>query len=219
MWRDIMQACNYILFFSILVLIPGCKQQKKRSKPLATNFFEQSSLEAEEQHFKQALQLVNKSIAVQPTPQALAHKATLLYQLNDFTGSLALFEKTINQKNTPDALRADIKNNYACVLNQLGQKDKARQLWEELTTDTHYLTPEVAYFNLGLLALVQADVKKAEEHLMQATEAAPDYVDAFFYLAVTQIRLGKLQQAQEYLKTILSFAPEHAAAQELLTQV
>lgn len=209
----------YYIPFVALAIIPGCKQQTKKSKPLATNLFEQSSLEAEDRRFKQALQLVNKSIATHPTPQALAHKATLLYRLNDFAGSVALFEKIINQKDAPPALMTDTKNNYACVLNQLGQQKKAAQIWQELTTDTSYLTPEVAHFNLGLLALTQTDMQAAEKHLLDATQAAPDYVDAFYYLAIAQIQLSKYWQAKQQLDMVLSITPEHTAAKELLQRI
>lgn len=206
-----------IIFLS--VALAGCSKQKKETKPLAHNLFEQSHIEAEDQRYKHALQLVNKSIKVDPTPQALAHKATLLYRLNDFEGSLALFEKIINHNDATETLKADSKNNYACLLNQMGKTKEAEKIWLELSCDKNYLTPEVAFFNLGLLSLTKNDIVNAINNLKRATLLSPDYIDAFYYLAVAYMHIGNYKDAHQAATTIISFVPEHQAAQEIINYI
>ena len=203
----------------LALLLPSCAHRQQKNA-LAINYFEQASLAVQDQNHKKALQLLNKSLTIQETPQALAFKATILYHLQDFTGSVALFEKIINQtKDIPPSLKADVKNNYACVLNYMGEKEKAAKIWKDLIKDPDYLTPEVAYFNIGLLALSQNDIDKALDKLHAATEAAPDYVDAYFYLGIIYMQQGSLTQAKSQFKSILSYAPEHKYAKEFLKKI
>lgn len=210
---------HHFLILTCLIL-SGCNtQQKKESKPLAGNYLEQSTLEAKEQNFKKALQLVNQSLNVEETPQALIHKGTLLYQLEKFNESLAIFEKTINMRNIPGPLKSDAKNNYACILNQLGKKEAAQKIWKELADDNNYLTPQVALYNLALLALARGDLEMAEKYLLKATYTAIDYVDAFFFLGVTQLHQKRWGAARDSLQTVLSLNSQHQAAQELLDQI
>lgn len=210
---------NYFYGIVISLVLTGCGgHQRKQS--LANNYFEQATLAAHEGNSKKALQLLNKSLSVQETPQALAFKATILYQLNDVGASVSLFEKIINQtKNVSSTLRADIKNNYACVLNRSGNTHEAQHIWEGLTKDPDYLTPEVAHFNLALLSLSQKDFAAAVDKLQQAVSLAPDYVDAYFYLGMIYVHNELWDDAQQQFKSVLTYAPEHVGAREFLAHI
>jgi len=224
-----MKKQSFILFLILILIIPSCSN--KKNIPLAKNYSEQSKFEAEQDNIRQALQLVDKSIELENKPESLAYKVTLLYQLQDFKQCCALCKKIINDKKTPVTLKADTLNNYACSLLALGKEDKAQEIWQELTKNKNYLSPEVAWLNLGRLELLNAIrnkdqdvlfnefIVKANKSLSKAVMLSSEYVDASYYLAITYIYLNNLQKAQNILEDILLFVPDHKLAQSLLSQV
>lgn len=221
---------NFILMTIALCLLTACNK-KKTNSTVAKNYFQQS-LAAAEKNKREALALVDQSIDAEPTPRALALKATLLYQTGNYQESLTLFEKLMNDKSTPAHLKTDVSNNYACNLLAVGKTEKAKKIWLDLTTNRYYLSPEVAWFNLGLLDLAstpeqplplpQADQKKleqAEMYFRKAVKINQDYLDGYFYLSITLIRLNKLDEAKQELIHVIGIMPEHQNAQNLLLTI
>lgn len=226
---------NKSLLFIVLILA-GCQKKTNNNISLSKNHVQEAALEAESGNFQKALAAAEKAYKLNPSPQIAALKATLIYQLKHFDESLALFKKIIEDKNTPDHLKADVKNNYACNMLCLNKKDEARRIWMELTRDKSYLSPEVAWFNLGLLEFSDAmelKQKGEEAKLIQskmhlgsaiklfekAVNIASNYIDAYFYLALSQEQLDMPDEAKENLLIILSKVDNHAPAQQLLKRV
>ena len=204
---------NFIIFFFFLIFLSSCKQKNLQ---LAQNYFEQSLIELEEKNLKKALILVDKSINISPLPDFLALKATILYQLKIFEGSLTLFKKIINKKDIPPDKKADIKNNYACLLNQLEKQKEAIEIWKSLINDPSYFTPEVALYNLGLVNYINQDYKTASEYFQKAVDISNDYIDAILYLGLSLEKLKENNKAQELYKTVIKLSPDHELASILL---
>ena len=218
---------KFIIIQLTLILLTACNK-KKPNNNLAKNYFQQS-LVAAEKNKREALVLIDQSINADPTPRAYALKATLLYQIGNYQESLALFEKLMNNKSTPVHLKTDISNNYACNLLAVGQIEKAKKIWLDLTTDRYYLSPEVAWFNLGLLELASVPqdpsplspenrkkLESAEIFFRKATKLNQDYLDSYFYLSIVLARLDKLEEAKQELIQVVGIMPEHKNAQDLL---
>lgn len=216
------------LYFLLPLLLCACGKKLDKNEPLASNFFQQASLESQHGNPKKALNLVNKSIEHKKTPQAMLLKATLLYTIGSTEESIVLYEQIIHDKKTPRAMASDAKNNYASALYKLGKTQRAQELWEELCIDQDYLSPELAYFNLGIAhfkhALKQTEsesaynqsLKEAEQNLRQAITISKYYIDALFFLAQIKIRQNKLEEARDILLDVLVESPEHALAEDLL---
>ncbi len=210
-----------------VLLLTACGNKKKLNNNLAKNYYQQS-LVAAEKNKREALALVDKSIKIDPTPRAYALKATLLYQIGDYRESLKLFEKVIHERAASVHLKTDVSNNYACNLLVLGQTEKAKQTWFDLTNNRHYLSPEVAWFNLGLLEYSLVPEKKnltpkeknqlqaAEQYFRKAVKINQDYIDSYYYLVLTLIRLERLAEAKQTLIQVIGIMPEHQNAQNLL---
>lgn len=223
---------HYLVIINLILCLTlsNCAKKNVTNINLAKNYYQQS-LEAAEKNKREALVLIDKSLQLDPTPRSYALKATLLYQINNYQESLSLFEKVINDKNAPTTLKMDISNNYACNLLVLGETDKARSIWLDLTSNRFYLSPEVAWFNLGLLefATVPQNTKpnpteieqlqKAAAYFKKAIHASHDYIDAYFYLAITLIQLEEFDDAKNQLVEIIGIMPEHKRAMELLKTV
>ena len=213
------------IYLILLFLVASCA--KKTNYLLSKNLYEQSLLESKNKNFNRALQLVNEAIAKYKNPQAEAQKAILLYQLGKYNESMALFKTLIKDAKISPTIKTDIQNNYACTLLNLNKVSEAKEIWLNLTTQTNYLSPEVAWYNIGLLELLESkkliDPKKAlieaENAFINALKISKEYIDAQFYLAITQIMLDKKEAARKNLIELITSTPEHTSAQAVLNSL
>lgn len=219
-----------ILLF-LLFLIVGCSKKKQNIR-LAKNYYQQCLLEIEDKNFQKALQLIDKSIESSSTPQSLALKATLFYQIKQFSESLPIFKKILKEKDASPTLKADVTNNLACNYLALGQKEEAKKLWSQLTYDPHYFSPEVAWFNLGLIEFNEAvqenknepeafkrKIKEAQKFFSKALAVSTEYVDAYFYLAYTYMHLKEYKKAEQVITSLLNLSPKHEQAKDLIALI
>lgn len=214
-----------IACFIIFVSLNGCKQKKSE------HYYEQAVLAYEQTDSERALSYLNKGINRTSPPAHSAFKGTILYQLGRFDESRKVFEQLLNNKNIPASLRAEIMNNYACTLNQLGNRFQAELLWQQLTKNNDYATKEVAHFNLGMLSF-QDSKKFAKLHPQRAKKSAglaikkftqalalePNYTDALFYKAQAYIVSDNRKAAVQLLKKIVREMPDHEGAVQMLRE-
>lgn len=216
-----------------LIILTGCAKQS-HDRRLARTYYEQA-LASRDKH--KALNLIDQSLELDDTAtQALAYKATLLYEFGKFAESAAEFNRIIENKKVNKAMRADASNNRASALYQLGKTDEAECMWRALTVNAHYISPELAHFNLGLIRLDRALrlrhefpherntefeelIKQATEFFEQAVAISHEYVDAIFYLGVCAAQVHQSDKARNYLTTVLTIDPDHAPAKQLLDQL
>lgn len=225
----------YRTFLLSIPLLFACAK-KEPNKSLATDYLKEASAEAQAGNYQKALYLAEQAYKIHSTPQIAAFKATLLYQLKHFSESLKLFKKIIDDTKTPRQVRADVMNNYACTLLCLNRVEEAKNIWTSLTLDKDYLSPEVAWFNLGLLDFSDAlRAQQADEQhkklaaktyfaqagakFKRAVEIACHYIDSYYYLALCQEQLQQYDLAKETLLVILSKYPDHDAATRLLERL
>lgn len=208
----------YLGLFSLLCLMSNCG--KRQNPKLAQEYYKMSLLELQEptptvMAYRQALQHINRAIEQEKKPTYLAHKATLLFLLQQEEESLDCFKKTLSLRMDP-ALRTEIYNNYACALAQHGNREEALKIFEKLEYDKHYLTPQVALVNQAKLYCDQKKYGQAKQKLLEAIDLAPDYLDAQYYLAVVHYRLSEHKDALCAVEKTLQLEPSHRGAQELL---
>ncbi|MDR3646876.1 MAG: hypothetical protein P4L22_05050 [Candidatus Babeliales bacterium] len=214
-----------IFFLSICLFISSC--QKKQNVNLAKNLYEQSIIEAEDGNLKNALHIINKSIDMKPNLNSYALKATILYQLKEYHESLPIFQKIISDKKFSSTLKTDVMNNYACTLLALDKKHEAKEIWHQLVSDKNYLSPEVAWFNLGLLEfkeglsnnLNKTNLEKSKQFFSNAVNISSEYADAYFYLALVLFYLNELESAKKVTLSLLGISPEHEAGKALLNKI
>jgi tetratricopeptide (TPR) repeat protein len=211
------------LIILALLTLHGCRAKKKEST------FEKAVVALENDNHQEALNFLDKALLQDPQPRYYALKGTLLYQSRDFKGSKKVFEKLLKQKNLNPVLRAEVTNNYACALNQLGNHTQAQGLWNQLLRDDNYSTKEVAWFNLGMIAFEQSkklqkkqvhksqqDAKVAVKRFKKALAIEPQYVDALFYRAQAELICDNKAAAIHSLNKLISIVPDHEPANELI---
>ncbi len=214
----------YSLLASILLLAACAKKQEpQKSDQLAQTYFKMAFLEltedADAPHVcKRALMHIDQALVQCKKPEYYALKATLLFKLSAYSESETCFKKALELESDP-AARAEISNNYACLLAQKGEVARAEALWVELKNSSVYQTPEVALVNLGKLHVQQKSFAKAKTAFQDAAYLSPSYLDAHFYLAVVAQQLGDRTLVRQELETVLSLEPEHQGAKMALAQI
>jgi tetratricopeptide (TPR) repeat protein len=227
------QLFFYTLCLSLFIITPACLRRENKDDAVV-RYYEQSVIEAERGNFERSFTYINKALSITPTARLKAYKATLLAELQRFPESIALFEEVINNTKTPAHIRADAMNNYAGTLVRTGKPEKAAVIWRQLCRERDYLTPEVAHLNLGLLSLSQGFAKEGDEKELtyrnaryseaikefnEALKISRDYVDALYYRAIAQGKLGKIEEARESATKVISLEPTHEPALRILNEL
>ncbi len=208
---------NILTVLSCIVAVfclSGCS--KKDDKQLAKTYFKTAFLELADDRkgnarFQAALQQINSAIAQSRQPEYVAFKATILHYLGHQSQSLDFFSQALALPMDP-ALKAQIMNNYACVLAQGKEYPRAKVIWQDLAASSWYATPEVAWVNLGKLYLQDNEPVRAKEAFKTAATLAPSYIDAHFYMAVAAHAAGQKTMAIDALESVLKLEPEHEQA-------
>lgn len=207
----------YCSSVALLISLAGCKKQsvQQQAKEQYRLACAQLTGQRSEQDMRRALGLVEDALILNYDVQYEALKATLLIKLGQLEEGNTCFKHALTA--THDAsVAAEIKNNYACSLAQLGHAQEAFMLLKELVHDPHYLTPEVAWVNLGKWYVDHRNIKQAQQCFANAAKLEPTYVDAHFYGAIASYGCGQLPTARSQLTTLLSLEPEHQGGRRLL---
>ena len=212
-----MKRFSYVIVFFLAIVFIGCgKKAKKGNKKLAQNYFKSAMVELSDPqvgsyHYKKALGYVEQALLNDKKSHYLAMKATLLFKLEQYKESLVAYDQALAC--CDDAcLKAEVLNNYACLLAQQGNYDRATELFEQLIVDRYYLTPEVALVNLGKMSAEKNDLKQAQSYFQRAVTMVPGYLDAHFYLAWSAYLNKNVELAKQEVKTILYLDADCKAA-------
>jgi len=216
---------NYFFLVLILFFI-GCGKRKSKIN-LAQSYYKMALLEVSEADesnlsYKKALDFINQAIDCEPKAEYLALKATLLFKLNQDILAYKFFNKVLSF-DLDGKTRAEILNNKACLLAQVGLKkygnmrnvDMALNIWKRLENNKDYLTPEVALVNQSRVYFCLKKYIKAKEKLMKAVYVSPAYLDAHYYLALVAHSLNDFSLAKTEIDTVLFLAPNHNGANKL----
>ncbi|KKP24719.1 MAG: hypothetical protein SZ59_C0001G0037 [candidate division TM6 bacterium GW2011_GWF2_28_16] len=214
-----------MFFLNILFFLPSCNKQKNNK--LAQNYYKMALVELQDQRdlnnysYKKALEYVNLALNLNTTPEYLALKATLLLELADENVALEFFDAAlINTKD--NKLKCEILNNKACLQAQIGMLSKNENLinssiliWQDLTKNKDYLTPEVALYNISKVNAYNNNYINAKQNLEHAIKLAPNYLDAHYYLALINYNLSDFNAAKREIDSVLFLYPEHKNALQL----
>ena len=205
---------KHFISILIMVVIVFSSCARKKNKQLAHNYYKLAMLELTEDQrtdvsAKKALEQLDKALKLVQDSRSLALKATLLFQLNYIEESRSFFERALTLSSSDSRLHAEVMNNYACVLAECNEPEKALSVWRQLEIDKNYLTPEVCMVNQAKLFVKQGDAQMAKTILQRAVKIAPQYVDAHYYLALLALKTNDRLLAQEELNMLTFLEPSH----------
>lgn len=208
--KVILSACVGLLFFCACSKKPHIKQDAEfwYKKSLQELRLEQEG----EVAWRKALGSVDQAIAFDNKRERYwVLRGSLLLKLGMPSMSVDAFEQALKISVVP-ALRAEVLNNYACALAELGQEEKAFKYWQEALAVPSYQTPEVVYCNQGQYWLHKTEYEKALSSFARAIEVGGEYSDAYFFRALALYHLGRYSQSQDVLITLLTFDRDYQPA-------
>jgi len=216
---------QFVLYGSFgLCMVYFCSCGKQKPTNLADSYFklaftELSEGDDREGTYRRALGFIQKAIDCSPKAEYYALQGSLLFKLNDIEKSKQAYEQALKSAPTGSTIKAEIFNNYACLLAQQGDMAQAKKYLHQLIGDTAYQTPEVAWVNMGKVLAGEKDFNGAMDCFSKAAHLEPNYLDAHWNLALVARELGQNKKAKLALDTILTLEPTHAGAARLLAQV
>lgn len=220
-----MKTFFYYSVICVALGLSACGKKKKdlEQKKLAQSYFklayvELTDAQATAYHYKKALSYIDQALAIHADARYQGLKATLLFTLRQYDESRVFYELALADCSDL-TLKAELSNNYACLLAHQGQHERARELFLQLSTDRHYLTPEVALVNLGKIDIERAAYTSALGYFQRAIALAPEYLDAHFYVAMAAHLNHDDGLAKQEVSTILYVDPENKAALSLQAQL
>jgi type IV pilus assembly protein PilF len=121
---------------------------------------------------------------------------------------LALLHLKTATKINPDFIEA--KNNLGAVYLKTQQWEDAIQIFEEVSQNLLYATPEIPFSNLGWAYYQQKKYEKAKSYFLKALDINPGYLVPAHGLASVFIETGYQYQAIDFLKRMLQKFPDAA---------
>jgi tetratricopeptide (TPR) repeat protein len=124
-----------------------------------------------------------------------------------------------------NALRVNPKNaesHYQIGMAYLGSgraQEGAMHLQKAAELDPKHSAAQLKLAELMLLARVESFVPKVEEKVLEVLADHPEDSEALFVLAATQVRLGRPQEAEKYLREALEKSPQHLRSSLGLAQM
>jgi len=216
---------KFIYLISIILVISGCsKKDDNKNKKLAQTYYKLCMVELSDNtdkmkniqsSYRKALEYIQESINFYESAENLAIKGTILFRLGDYEQSCKFFQAALAHKSS-DKVRAGILNNYACLLAQMGQVNKALDIFNELEKNHNYFTPQAAVFNRGKIFFDKMDYEKALDEFSKAVKLAPEYTDAHYFSGLSALKLDDKKRAQHELETVLFLDPTHDGALKLV---
>jgi Tfp pilus assembly protein PilF len=220
-----MKRNRTLLFFIFLLFCTGCGKQQSREHGLqAQHYYELAQVELSVvprditcyeracAHLEQACMLDNKSVYA----VALAGIYTRLGRVEKAESLVReLLAKKLERR-----LCNELQNTHACVCAMKGERAQAIALWQALSQDPEYATPECALLNMGNMCWRDGDAANARCYFEQALLHNAHLVDAHVALAhIALLDDKEMSRASMHLDAALFLAPQHPQAHALRAQM
>lgn len=214
---------KFLYCFVGLFILSACRRGCPQRKKLANTYYQLSLLESQEaskkEHLLIALQFVNKALAYYQDPAYEFHKSSLLMQLSRIADAQSSLKRGLASVKDP-FLKAEMRNNYACLLAQTGEEACAMRIWQELASDKDYVTPEAAWFNQGRCYMRKNAFIEAKKCFQAAIAIDANYLDARCCLAhLALYHLGDSVLAQNEIRAVLFADPSFEQAKKLAQHI
>ncbi|WP_233201123.1 type IV pilus biogenesis/stability protein PilW [Chromobacterium alticapitis] len=106
-------------------------------------------------------------------------------------------------------------NNYGLFLCENGRVQESLPWFQKALANPLYNSPQSAYLNLGRCSLKLGQADKANEYLLDALRAAPEYAPALAELAESQLAQGNAKLAAFYFERLRRASANGLSAADL----
>lgn len=153
----------------------------------------------------QARAEIEKALSVQPAfPEASYLYACILYEQNDYRGSLGQAQNALEQ----NPMLTEAHNIRGMAFGKMGDSESALKEFEAVKADPSYPTPEVAHFNIGKVFADRQACGEAVLHFRRALEINQQFWRAWYQLGLCQEMLGQREPARQSFIKATEIAPD-----------
>ncbi|HZW35394.1 MAG TPA: tetratricopeptide repeat protein, partial [Candidatus Deferrimicrobiaceae bacterium] len=190
-------------------LLLGCGAPSQERKKEASARMGMGMTYLEQRNLPSAMRELTKASELDPENAEIDVALGLAYQARGDVGKAAeCFRNAIRKK--PDY--AEAHNDLGIALSQLGRGDEAIREFEAAAANVLYVTPEIAYYNLGEEYRRRKDFKKAGDMYRRSISMNDRYADAYLRLAFLDADQGRWAEAARTLEACVAVAPAYAPA-------
>ncbi|MEO8753379.1 MAG: tetratricopeptide repeat protein [Casimicrobiaceae bacterium] len=147
-----------------------------------------------QRHFDDAYWWAREAVVQAPDFLTVYNTLGAIYQRH---GNLAESERVLAYVLDREPTNVEAMSNLIVVLDSLGRTGEAQRLSARLKQMDP--DPPFGYFNRGMAAMRDGDIRTAKEAFAKEVARAPDYHEFHFWLAVANMGLGETEEAQKHL--------------------
>ena len=177
------EICLLMLLISLpQVRFSAAQPETEDNARRAAELYSAGYLLAELGRYQEALRLFDRSLEIQPTPEAYTYKGWTYSHMGDYQRSIEEAQKAIR-------LDPDFGNPYndiAVYLIELGREEEAIPYLKKAMQAKKYCCYQFPHFNLGRIYLKKKMYEQARKEFKKALEIDPDYEPALQGLEVLQ---------------------------------
>jgi Tfp pilus assembly protein PilF len=160
--------------------------------------------------YPQAIERFKKVLSLDPTKTEMHNNLGLIYlKQRHFAEARQEFELCIKDPTYSNTHQAEF--NLGLLEESEGRLDLAEEIYRKVINSNKM--PE-AYFRMGQLAFNRQDYQIALDYLLPALRLKPNYADAFFTVAMSYERLGRVDEAAEAYGQVVNLIPNTSLAIE-----
>jgi len=154
-------------------------------------------------NLQRALEILDRAHQADPNYYATHNAFGLLYQR---LGNNSLAERHFRRAITLNNNDSASKNNFGSFLCQNGRFREAEEVFLSAAANPLYATPEVAYSNAGICAIMNDEKQLAEKYLRQALAINPSLPAALLQMSELSYEQENFLSARGYLQRYQSVA-------------
>ncbi len=147
-----------------------------------------------QRHFDDAYWWAREAIVQAPDFLTVHNTLGAVYQRH---GNLAEAERVLAYVLEREPTNIQAMSNLIVVLDSMGRSGESQRLTARLRQMDP--DPPFGYFNRGMAAMRDGDIRAAKEAFAREVARAPDYHEFHFWLAVASLYLGETDEAQKHL--------------------
>ena len=157
--------------------------------------------------YRIALKHLKKAEALYPSDHILQDDLGLAYlYLKDPDLAIFHFKKALEIKDDYNPARNNLGNAYA----EKKEWDKAIEQYKIVTADLLYGTPQFPLSNLGVVYYELEEYELSAQYYLKALDIKPDFVQALYGLAKTDIATDRVPEAIAKLENAVDISPDSA---------
>jgi type IV pilus assembly protein PilF len=158
-----------------------------------------------EGQYQRAKYKLDKAIKYDPdNPHGYHYMAELYRRLKEYDKAGDYYEKAMSL--APNDM--NIQNNYGVYLCELGKYERAYKHFQKIIENPLYSARADAYENVGLCALREGKLQKAENSFKAALSINPKMSKSLIQLAQLSYDEGNSARAYEYFQRYIAIAPQ-----------